>query len=63
MIELVGFDGDDTLWHSQGYFDQAQAGFEAILANYIDVADAGLHARIPPPSRPTWPCTATAPRR
>ncbi len=46
MIELVGFDGDDTLWHSQGYFDQAQAGFEAILANYIDVADAGLHARI-----------------
>ena len=46
MIELVGFDGDDTLWHSQGFFDQAQAGFEAILARYIDVADSGLHARI-----------------
>jgi putative hydrolase of the HAD superfamily len=46
MIELVGFDGDDTLWHSQGYFDQAQAEFEAILGRYIDVADSGLHARI-----------------
>jgi putative hydrolase of the HAD superfamily len=46
MIELVGFDGDDTLWHSQGFFDQAQAAFEAILGRYINVADSGLHARI-----------------
>ncbi|TCV95913.1 putative hydrolase of the HAD superfamily [Luteibacter rhizovicinus] len=42
MIDLVGFDGDDTLWHSQGYYDHAQAEFERILANYIDLADAGL---------------------
>lgn len=43
MIELVGFDGDDTLWHSQGYFDDAQAEFERIVGRYIDLTDARLH--------------------
>ncbi|MBB3225995.1 putative hydrolase of the HAD superfamily [Luteibacter sp. Sphag1AF] len=43
MIELVGFDGDDTLWHSQDYYDRAQAEFEAILGQYVDLANANLH--------------------
>ena len=27
-IALVGFDGDDTLWRSQVFYDEAQATFE-----------------------------------
>ena len=40
MIERVGFDGDDTLWHSEGYYQHAGAEFERILGGYIDLADA-----------------------
>jgi putative hydrolase of the HAD superfamily len=45
-IRMVGFDGDDTLWRSEDYFAQAQATFEALLAPYVDLADAGLHERL-----------------
>lgn len=33
MIELVGFDGDDTLWHSEGYYRAAHAEFECVLGS------------------------------
>ena len=46
MLELVGFDGDDTLWHSQGYYDAAQAEFERIVGRYVDLGDARLHERL-----------------
>jgi putative hydrolase of the HAD superfamily len=46
MIRLVGFDGDDTLWHSEGYYRAAQAAFEAIVGRYVDLADARLHDRL-----------------
>jgi putative hydrolase of the HAD superfamily len=46
MIELVGFDGDDTLWHSEGYYQHAGAEFERIVSAYIDVADASVRARL-----------------
>jgi putative hydrolase of the HAD superfamily len=39
-IRLVGFDGDDTLWRSQDYYDTAQAEFERIVAGYVDLDDA-----------------------
>ncbi|HEV2538334.1 MAG TPA: HAD family hydrolase [Frateuria sp.] len=39
MLELIGFDGDDTLWHSEGYYQAAGAEFAAILGRYVDVAD------------------------
>ena len=42
MIDLVGFDGDDTLWHSQEFYDRAQDEFEAILGRYIDLGRDGL---------------------
>jgi len=42
MIDLVGFDGDDTLWRSQEFYDDAQAAFEAILGRYVDLASEGL---------------------
>ena len=43
-IKLVGFDGDDTLWRSEDYYRDAQARFEQMLANYVDVDD--VHERL-----------------
>ena len=45
-IDLVGFDGDDTLWHSEGYYRAVHDAFEAILGHYVDLADARLHERL-----------------
>jgi putative hydrolase of the HAD superfamily len=42
-IRLVGFDGDDTLWRSQDFFDAAQREFEGILATYVDMGDSRDH--------------------
>jgi putative hydrolase of the HAD superfamily len=46
MFDLVGFDGDDTLWHSEGYYQAAHDAFEQIVGRYIDLADAGVHERL-----------------
>ncbi len=46
MIDLVGFDGDDTLWHSEGYYQHAGAEFERIVGRWIDVADAEVRSRL-----------------
>lgn len=46
MIQIVGFDGDDTLWRSQEFFDQAQLDFEAIIAGYVDLDSAGLRSML-----------------
>ena len=43
-LRLVGFDGDDTLWRSEDYYRAAQADFERIVANYVDLAD--VHERL-----------------
>ena len=45
-IELVGFDGDDTLWHSEGYYQHAAAEFERIVGAWIDVRDAAVRERL-----------------
>ncbi|HVJ36807.1 MAG TPA: HAD family hydrolase [Stenotrophomonas sp.] len=39
-IELVGFDGDDTLWKSEDYYRSAEQEFEAIVGQYVDLGDA-----------------------
>ena len=46
MIQLIGFDGDDTLWHSEGYYQAAQAEFEKVLAHYLDVQDQRVHEHL-----------------
>jgi len=46
VIECVGFDADDTLWHSEPYFQDAHAQFEHILGRYVDLADARVHERL-----------------
>ena len=45
-IRLVGFDGDDTLWRSQDYYDDAQAEFERIVGRHVDLADARVHEHL-----------------
>jgi len=45
-IELVGFDGDDTLWHSEGYYQHAGAEFERIVGAYVDLSDAQARSRM-----------------
>ena len=44
MLKLIGFDGDDTLWHSEGYYREASDQFTAILGRYVDVGDAQVQA-------------------
>ncbi len=46
MIELVGFDADDTLWHSEGYYRHAAAEFESIMANWTDLGCDTVRKRL-----------------
>lgn len=34
MVEVIAFDGDDTLWHSESYFEVAKERYGALLAPY-----------------------------
>jgi putative hydrolase of the HAD superfamily len=43
---VIGFDGDDTLWQSQDYYDAAQAEFERIVGTYVDLGDVRVHDRL-----------------
>ncbi|MGA0586750.1 hypothetical protein ACO2Q2_06420 [Dyella sp. KRB-257] len=38
MIAMIGFDADDTLWHSEGYYQAASATFVDIVGRYVDLA-------------------------
>ncbi len=46
MIELVGFDADDTLWHSEGFYQHARVEFERILGNWVDLGAAATRSRL-----------------
>lgn len=46
MIDLVGFDADDTLWHSEGYYRHAAAEFESIIARWKDLERDDLRRRL-----------------
>src|SRR5207342_3921569 len=46
MIQLIGFDGDDTLWHSEGYYQATHDEFERMVGNYVDLADARVRERL-----------------
>ena len=43
MITMIGFDADDTLWHSEGYYQAASAAFVDIVGRYVDLADRRVH--------------------
>ena len=44
MLQLICFDGDDTLWHSEDYYQQANAAFASIVGHYVDLADGRVHS-------------------
>jgi putative hydrolase of the HAD superfamily len=46
LIEVIGLDGDDTLWHSEQLFVDTQLAFRALLAPYVDLDDDALDARL-----------------
>ncbi len=35
MIKVIAFDADDTLWHNESYFQEAEKKFCALLENYL----------------------------
>lgn len=43
MIEVVAFDADDTLWHTETLFRETQACLAEILDNYADHAQVHDH--------------------
>ncbi len=38
---IIGFDADDTLWHNEDAFQSTQRQFEALLADWVVVEEAG----------------------
>jgi len=49
MIKVIAFDADDTLWHNESYFQEAEKKFCALLENYLPqhtVARELLHTEI-----------------
>lgn len=39
-IEVIGLDGDDTLWHSESYFAVTEERFRALLEPWVEPAQA-----------------------
>ena len=39
MVDVIAFDGDDTLWHNETLFSVTQEKFRALLRPYVDEAD------------------------
>lgn len=35
-VEVVAFDADDTLWHSEVYFERTQRRYEDLVSRYVD---------------------------
>ncbi len=46
MLKLIGFDADDTLWHSEVYFRVAHDAFEKILSHYLDLSNHKVHEHL-----------------
>lgn len=42
-VRVVGFDGDDTLWHSESHFEVTQNEFRDLLKRHVPDADSGKH--------------------
>jgi putative hydrolase of the HAD superfamily len=43
MIDIIGFDADDTLWHNERLYHQAKEKFAQILGKYSLSKQASLH--------------------
>ncbi len=45
QIRVVGLDADDTLWHSEVYFERTQRRFDELVGRYVS-ADIDVHAAL-----------------
>ena len=36
FIKTIGFDADDTLWHNERFFGEAQTALKDLLSEYAD---------------------------
>lgn len=43
MIDVIAFDGDDTLWHSESLFAVTEERFGELLSSYVDVSELEGH--------------------
>ncbi|MEP6900000.1 MAG: HAD family hydrolase, partial [Rhodanobacter sp.] len=43
MLQLIGFDGDDTLWRSEDYYRQANEDFVRIVGRHVDLGDSHVN--------------------
>lgn len=39
MFDVIGLDGDDTLWHNEALFSMTQERFAALLADFVEPAE------------------------
>jgi len=46
VIDTIGFDGDDTLWHSETEFELTQTMFVELLAPYVPSGGINLEAQL-----------------
>lgn len=44
-ITVIGLDADDTLWHSEVYFERTQRRFDELVGRYVD-AGTDVHAAL-----------------
>jgi putative hydrolase of the HAD superfamily len=45
-IEVVAFDGDDTLWHSESHFVDAHARFVSLVSPYVEGDPASIDQKV-----------------
>jgi putative hydrolase of the HAD superfamily len=45
QIEVIGLDADDTLWHSEVYFERTQRRFDELVGRYVG-RDVDVHAAL-----------------
>jgi putative hydrolase of the HAD superfamily len=46
LPRVVGFDGDDTLWHNETIFSMTQERFRALIGAYVDLPGDAIEARL-----------------
>ena len=46
LPRVVGFDGDDTLWHNETIFSMTQERFRALIGAHVDLPGDAIDARL-----------------
>jgi putative hydrolase of the HAD superfamily len=46
LPRVVGFDGDDTLWHNETIFSMTQDRFRALIGSHVDLPGPEIDARL-----------------